>query len=580
MRSPKAPRASRLPISGRFRKSSDLNAPSHRMRWGGVLFLSACLAAAALAVYWNCLGNSFLWDDEQFVVKNVFLTSSKYLPKIFTENIVAGAGFKSNLYRPLQTLTHFLDMHFYGLHPWGHHLTNVLLQAGAAAVVFLVFCEILSPLSALLAAAIFALHPIQSEAVAYVSGRGDILAVLFLCLGLLAFERRLWLSLVFAALAMFSKESLALFPLFLALYEYAKDRPLVWKRHLPFWALSGLYVLLRLTILNFQNTLNFYKTPNVLTESLSPRVFTYFTTAAKGMSLWFWPLDLHHERSWPVFTLFAIPQVWVSFLILAVIILAAFFLRKRSRVIFAGVLWFFIATAPTSNILVLINAIFYDHWFILPGLGLAMAAGAVIENLSARGAFLRRAVLSAAAVLIAASFFATWHYNRAWKTPVSLYTHILSFEPKSAKITSNLGMAYADEGKNEKAMEWYKRSIELSDEFPETHHNLARVYWALGDEEKAILEFKRAVSMGARFYNSWMDLGFIYLARKEYGMATEAFGHVLNIYPYEARVYLGLAQIDMIKGDKEAASQILEKGIAALPENSFLKSALAQVQSS
>jgi len=510
--------------------------------------------------------NAFVWDDEQFIVKNVFLTSPRFLLKLLTENVVAGAGLVSNLYRPFQSLTHFLDVQLWGYRPWGHHLTTVLLHVAASVAAFRLLARLLPPWPAALAALLFSLHPLQAEAVAYACGRGDTLAILFLCLGLLAFRTRRGLSLVCAALAVASKEHGVLFPALLFLYDRALGRPAPFRRHLPFWLLSAGYVAARLTVLNFNDTLNFYDRPNLLTEHPSVRVYTYLTTLSKGLLLWVWPVDLHHERSWPVFTSFAIPRVWLSLLLVAALLWLSWRLRTRRRPAAVGIWWFLLATLPTSNLLVLINAVFYDHWFILPGLGLAMAVGQALHWAFARGGRARRAaaVLGIGAVLIAAAL--TIRANRVWRDPLSLYTHILFWEPRSAKIHNNLAMAYSDAGREQEAIALYQRAIALSDEYPQTHHNLAGAYLTIGDEDRALQEFARAVAMDPRFHHAWIRIGAIRLKAGQPAAAAEAFARAVHAYPYAAEAYLGLAQAYRAQGNPEAARVVLGWGRQVLPD--------------
>ena len=402
-----------------------------------------------------------------------------------------------------------------------------------------------------MAAALFAFHPLQSEAVAYISGRGDLLAILFLCLGLLAFRKHRWLSLLCAAFAMASKESMALFPLFLFLYHQAGSEPVSWRKYLPFVFLSGLYVIARLTVLNFNNTLNFYSQPNVLTEHFPVRVWTYLTTIPKGFLLWLWPMDLHHERSWSIYTSVALPQVWLSLALVLVLIGTAVWFWKRHRPISVGLAWFFIATIPTSNLIVLINALFYDHWFILPGIGLAIIAGYLFSFIwrwaVSQSERRRWAVIQVGVFGLTLLALATVHYNRVWHSPVGLYTYILSWEPRSAKICSNLGMAYADEGKIEAAITYYQRAVALDDEYPQTHHNLANAYLILGNEEKAMEELKRAVEMDPQFFHSWIQMGVIHFNRNQLDAAEEDFERALRIYPYAADAVTGLAQVRLKK---------------------------------
>lgn len=139
------------------------------------------------------------------------------------------------------------------------------------------------------------IYPIQSQAAAFISGRGDILAILFLCLGLAFFRRRLWLSSVRAAMAILSKESLVVMPAFCALHDAALGRGqgdearLWWSvvlRHAPVWCIAALYVILRLSVLNCQGTLDFHGGESPLSHHPEYRVFTYLTTLPDGLRLW------------------------------------------------------------------------------------------------------------------------------------------------------------------------------------------------------------------------------------------------------------------------------------------------------
>lgn len=546
-------------------------APSaHGLRWP-----SALLGLLVFAVFSNCLSNAFLWDDEQFILKNTFLTSPAWLLKLLTGNIVAGAGVDSNLYRPLQSLTHFLDVRLWGYQPWGHHLSSLLVHAATSAAVFRLLARLYPRGPAFLAAALFCLHPLHTEAVAYLSGRGDTLAILFLCLGLLSFRRHLWFCSLCAFLAIASKESLVLFPVFLFLYDRLTPAPAPLKRHLPLWLLSAGYVVARLTVLNFKNILNFYDQPNLLTEHVSFRLYTYLTTLPKGLLLWIWPADLHHERSWFVYTTFGVPQVWWSALLVAALLGVAVWLRRRARPVAVGLAWFFIATVPTSNLAVLINALFYDHCFLLPGLGLVLAIGHVLSRAFAASAgIVWRAAAALSLALISILAVTTWRYNRVWRDPITLYTYILSWEPRSAKIHHNLGLAYADHGRLTEAIQQYQRAVELDDEFPQPHHNLGVAYIALGDEAQAQAEFQRAVAISPGFYQSWLQLGALHLAHHELQEAAQAFEQARRAYPYAVQAYLGLAQVSLAQGDSHSARLILESGRHVLPRDPTLEAAL------
>ena len=534
---------------------------------------AALLAALVLLVFAECLSFSFVWDEEHFIMRNAYLTSWKYLPHLLLENVDAGAGVRSNPYRPLEMLTHFLDVRLWGYQAWAHHLTTVLIHAATTVVIFRWLCRFAPWSAALLAALAYGLHPLQSVAVPYIPGRVDDLAILWMCLGLLAFERSAAVSLLCAVLALLSKESMALFPVFLWLHQQAAGRPVSWKRLWPFGAVALVYVALRLTVLNFHNTLNFYGHDNIFTQHPSYRVWTYLTTLPEGLRLWLWPHDIHHERAWAVYASLAIPRVWLSLLgVVAWLGVAAWQWRRR-RVVAVGMLWFLIATLPTSNLIVLINALFYDHWFLLPGLGLAMAVSQVpaLHRLSARQTWCAALAVSVGLGAI------TWRSNRAWRDPVSLNTHLRRFEPHNPKILHNLAMALADQGKLEESIRLYQQAIAESDVYPHTHHNLARAYEQLGRLDDAAGEYRKALAIDRAFHHSALALGQLELSRGRDEAAEPMFRSALASFPYSTEAYLGLAHLKLKQGDRAGAITELERGLRVV-DDARLREALKELQ--
>jgi hypothetical protein len=550
------------------------NAQKFRALFRSVEFWFALLV---LAVYANSISGSFVWEDEQFIVKNVFLTHWKFLPDLLTKNAVAGAGMPSNFYRPLQGLTHFVDVRLWGYQSWAHHLTNVLLVLGMSLAVLKLFRSLFSPRIAVAFAAFFCLHPLQSEIVAYVSGRNDVLAILFLCAGLLSYSKRPWLAILCHLLAMASKESMFMFPVFLWIYLKMRKEKISWRQLLPFTLISAGYIALRLTALNFGSTLNFYHHTNVFTEHFIYRVYTYLTTLPKALALWVAPYDLHHERSWMVFTDSRMFRVWGSALLFVMIASALWLGRRKYPKAIWGGLWFLVATFPTSNLLVLINAIFYDHWFILPGMGLVMMMADFAQPLEGKKGVGRTLGRILFIMILAALSFLTVLNNGRWATSEKIYRHILYWEPKSAKITSNYAMALDDNGKTEAAIEYYHKAIAISDEYPQTHHNLGMSYSRLSRFEAALTEYDKALRMDPNFYQSWYQKGRVlaYLGRVR--ESREALEKALKIYPYEKLFYLNLAAIDYQMGDKEAARQTLKRGQQVLPESVEIRKFLSDL---
>ncbi len=538
--------------------------------WNLLISPELWFAVLVAALFSVSLRNGFVFDDEHFVVKNIFLTSWKFLPSLLTKNMVAGMGMASNFYRPLESLTHFIDYQLWGLRPWGHHLTNLIIHTAASVLVFRWLSKIFSRKTAFFAALFFTLHPIQSEIVAYVSGRGDSLGILFLMAGLLLFSSRPKMTALCQILAMGSKESLILFPVYLILSEKLQKRKIQIRGHIWFWLISMGYFILRVTVLNFKNTFNFYDSPNSFTENFSFRLWTYLSTLPKAVLLWILPYDLHHERSWPIFTSPLLWPVLSAILFLGCLALLARLKYESQPKMAWGLVWFLAGTFPTSNLIFLINAIFYDHWFVLPGLGLVVAGAAAIENFQITHPTERRFLLGLVMTMMMPLSMITWRTSQMYQTPESLYQGILRWEPDSAKITSNYAMALSDSGRVDEAITWYKKSIALSDEYPETHHNLGIAYRDKGRYDEALQEFDRALKMAADFYHAWIQKGIVYSLRKDWESAAQAFSRSVQIYPMDLSSYAGLIQAKFRQGNLDGARAVYESAKNQFPEHSEL----------
>ncbi len=511
-----------------------------RLQWGNPQKYALALVLCVGALFANTVPGVFLWDDQQFIVDNFYLRDWKHFPSFFTENLVAGAGIQSQLYRPVQLLTHWLDFEVWGLDPRGHRLTNLGLHVAGTVLFFLAALKLLrrmklptriSPESAAFLSVLFyATHPLQSGVVGYVSGRGDLLVVLFSACAALSLSGFSWLSGVFTVLAVFSKENAALLPFFLVAYEKFSNFPQSsWvsslRKRWIFFLIPAIYIGLRLSVLNFGGTLNFYRTENILTEHYSYRFFTYLSTLAQGIWLWVWPLGIHHERSWSVYTEWGHLNVALGGIVFFGFPLLAWSLRKKSPLVALGLIWFQWATLPTSNLIVLINALIYDHWFLVPGLGWVFAGLGVLPRLPPRIAW-----GTVGAVVLAFSFL-TVQYNQVWTAPQSLYRHILRFEPDSVKILTNLGMTYDDQGNHEEAKRAYARAIELGSPYSETYHNLAMTLAQEKKWDEALALFRKAQTMNEGFYAAFEREGDVLLIQGKAALAIEAYEKALRIFP-------------------------------------------------
>lgn len=529
-------------------------------------------------------GARFLFDDEQFVYKNLFLSSWSYLPNLLTQSVTEGVGFRSNLYRPIQSLTHFVDVRIWGYNAVGHRISNLFFHLLAMISVFFLVLKVSKaflkeePSANQLAClasmtCLFSIHPLLSSAVCYISGRGDLLLILFGSLFLLSLDASVLLSASCLLLALFSKESAIMLPFLAFALKYfsrgqGEDAKIEWNRHVIHFALLACYLVLRLTVLNFANTLNFYSSPNLLTENVSFRFLTYFSTFFRGSLLIFFPSDIHHERSWSVQTQLFDFFPLAGFLWLVFIFGMIYVFRHSRPWLSFGLFWFFTATFPTSNLVALINALIYDHWFIFPMLGLILALGCEINSrfishpINSLHPIPMKRILFGAGIGLGIPLFAlAYQQTQVWHDPTSLFEHILRYEPRSAKTLNNLAMEYDLAHEYKKAESLYRQAIQIQDVWPQVHQNLGYLKFQQNHLDEAAKEFETAIRLDPAFHVSLSWLGLTRLKQGQTQAAIPLFQQSLNIHP-SPEAYEGMIEALRSTG-QEAAAQETEKRLKA-----------------
>lgn len=547
------------------------------------------LIIVGLGVYAFNLNNQLFWDDDDWIKSNVFVHDFSHIKEIFTQNILSGFGLNSNYYRPALLLSFAVNYALQEAKPFGYHLLSNGFHIASGILIFVIISGILGGLTAFLAALLFIIHPVQTEAVTYISGRGDPMSVFFMLLALWLFikirqsnSKLIFIvtSLASMILAVLSRETAIVFPLLLVVFFvsflsksnfYASLRKSFFVA-LPYILISASYFIMRLTILNFENTLNFYSTANEYTQHLSYRLYTFGHALIEYFRLIFIPIRLHMERDlaivkspleWPVIT--------ALFILLAIIFIGSFLFKKAkqnsesyrvgARVWLFGWGWFFIALGPASGVIP-INALMYEHWLYLPSIGLFVIAGFYLtiffKIISSNK--LWRGIL-VVLLVVYFSFFAIQSIKRniLWGNSEKFYNDILKYNPYSVRILNNLGMLYSSQGKLDQATQLYLRAINSpsGNIFAQPHYNLGNVYRDQKEWDKAVEEYQKAVSVDPSFPFAYQNLSVIYAANGQLDRAAIMLEKVKTLKPLDPWVYYNLSLIYIAQNNIELAIQNL-----------------------
>lgn len=498
-----------------------------------ILYIATFFFLLTFIVYGNALGNGLFYDDEDFIYNNAYVKNFS-VKEFFTQNAIAGASKISNYYRPLQLLTYGIEQKLFGGSAFVIHLDNILLHIVAVITLFVLLNLILKnkPIS-LLATVLFAIHPINTEAVTYASGRNDPLAAIFIFLTLITFlkntKKSKIFSVIFLIFALISRESAIVSPflllsIFLFQTESLKKTLEKIPSMLPLFGVILIYILLRLTVLNFNNTLNFYNDNSLYVTNIFVRITTFLSVLPTYITTLIFPKILQYDRVAEVVNSTLNTNVLLSLIV--VIIYGIFSIKKfkKQPLFLFSFLWFFIALLPASGIIP-INGIIFEHFVYIPAIAFFIVISYLIISFFQK---IKSDGLSFVFLLLVIMTFSllsirTIQRNQDWHDPITFYTKLLEHNPTIARVHNNLAMALADEGKNDKAIQEYKEAIKLNDIYPQAHYNLANAYVALNKSDDAEKEYQKSLTIDPTLYQSHVSLARLYKATEQ----KEKFDSVL-----------------------------------------------------
>lgn len=507
--------------------------------------------AAGFILYANSFQNQMFWDDDDSILKNRYIQDWQYVPKYFSENFIAGAGFLSDYWRPVLLSVFSLEWHLWKDWAPGYHFVNTSFHiANAVLLFFILFILFKKKWLSFFTALVFLIHPLQTEVITYVSGLGDPLSAFFIFSGIFFYlkfrisksaplkSNFYFLSLLMYVFGLMSKETAIIMPAFIFIVDFffsdgadvREKLKSAGKAILPFIIIGFAYILLRATVLNFKNTFNLYNEENLFTSNFHVRFFTFFRVLTIYFGLLFLPLNLHMERSVEMAASWNSFSVIFGALIFFGLLALAFSRLKRFPILSFGIFWFFIGLAPTSNLLVPINGLLYEHWLYLPLIGIFLMlfwlAGAAAKKYG-----LQKISIGVLMVFLIFLSVLTIDRNKDWRDPITFYEQTLKYAPASYRVINNLGMAYADEGDYQKAEDVYKKAIAVNPLSQVAYHNLANAYRAMDKRDLAVENFETAISLDPKFFFSYNALLGIYLEEKKYQEAKRVLEKYLEIDP-------------------------------------------------
>lgn len=552
------------------------------------------LLALTVFVFANSLLNGFVGDDNFLIIDNSFYTSWSNAKDLFTSKYLTSSVEAINVqdksryfsgsvaYRPVLSLTYFVDYFIWQLKPFGYHLTNLLWHlANVSAVYALVFLITRTISLSFLTAVLFAVHPYKSEAVCSIGYRADLVSTFFLMAAFLLYigyrshRKKLWmlLSLVSFFLAVFTKESVIIFPALLWIYDRwicpEQQQQCIgqyWKRYSGyiFICLVYLYVYLYVFPNKTAGAIGWFQGSLLNHVALCIHIFGDY------LSGFFMPMLV---KVLPPVYLPSVGQPWgmTTWLVLLIILLSFFLFYKisagqKETKFFAA--WFLIALIPVSNLIPLVNPMAHRFMY-LPSVGILFILARLILDI---GRWLnertraQRFVYILALGYVGASVIIAVQINAMWRHDYIMAYRLYQNHPDDPSSHLFMGITYQRIGELQKAKEVILKGMELGLKDP-------RSYYILGlCTLKDLDESERYLEEGARYYPEYamlhLGLGRIYLLKGQIDKALFQIKKSIELTP-SYRGYCYLIQIYLMKGEEQAARKVLEDIKTILPDPKY-----------
>jgi protein O-mannosyl-transferase len=523
------------------------------IRWV-TFWICVGLVTLTWAVFIQTIRYDFVnYDDPQYVYQNTRIASGINLANV----VWAFSHIHSENWHPLTTITHMLDCQLHGLNAGWHHFTNVLLHCIAVVLLFVALERMTGALwRSAFVSAVFAVHPLHVESVAWIAERKDVLSAFFFTLTLIAYlhytrapsiSRYLTVAVV-VALGLMSKPMLVTLPFVLLLLDYWPLGRIEAHRsntgrqvlHLVLEKIS----LIVLSAVSSMVTILAQRGAIGWTEQLpmSERISNALVAYVVYIRQMFWPTALavfypHPENRLPVW------EVSLALIVLVGITAAAFVLRKKAPYFVTGWLWYLGMLVPVIGLLQVGWQGHADRYTYLPQIGLYIAVTWAVTDLTRLWRF-RRIALGAVAVLVVGALSCrAWLQTSYWRDSETLFTHALAVTSNNDVALNNLGIIFLDKGQLADAISKLQAAIDLRPENAPAHDNLAKALLKKGQVAEAMVHYRKFLELEPANVEARNTLGTVLIQQGHVREAIDQWREALATQPDNGNAASNLAWV-------------------------------------
>jgi len=578
------------------------------------------IVAVGFLIYSNTFHVPFVYDDASFIVGNPAIKDFHYFKEpweVLKIPTIASNYRTQFITRIFANFTFAVNYTWHGLDVAGYHVFNLLIHIANALLVYLLVLvtfrtpflslhsgenrdgEYYAGIIALFSALIFVSHPVQTQAVTYITQRFASLVTTFYLLSIILYAKaRLSVSpgrrtllytaaVVSVILAMLTKENAFTLPAAIALYEVMFLDGKLRDRILYLLPVIATMIIIPLIVIKAHGMLadmravdDELKIAGVPPRSRWDYLITQFRVVMTYIRLLVFPVNQNLDYDFPVITSFLTPSVIVSFMFLLLMFscsIYCYLVSRRTdvkdshqlRLVSFGLLWFFITLSIESSVIALDNVI-YEHRIYLPSAMLAAAFTTFLfwsaEKAGKRMPLMGKAVIPVLVMIVVVFSGATYTRNSVWKSGISLWEDTAKKSPGKARVHYNLGVFYSRDNRLEDAVGAYQTAIGIYPGFAAAHGDLGAVYGKMGRLKDAETELRTALEINPKFAEAHVNMAVLFEKQGLLRKAAEELKNALNLDPYNAFARTNLGVIYAKQGSLEDAEREIQTAIKLRPD--------------
>jgi len=521
------------------------------MKKNNVYLIAIFLIIASFIAFGRIVGNDFIVtsDDLPYITENNSIKQGVNPDSIkwaFTTTYFS-------YWHPLTWLSHTLDWSLFGVNPSGHHLVSLLLHIGAVIFLFLFLNKTTKAIwPSAFAAALFALHPLRVESVAYAAERKDVLSMVFgmACLYAYTFyienakRYQYFICLILFALSLMSKPMLITLPFVLLLLDYwplgrwTKDTSS--SRNNSTGRLIGekipfIFLSIPSSIVTIWGQKNLGVVISLENLPLSERVQNAVASYASYLGKIFWPVDL--ALFYPYKQALPLWQILVSCFILIGITIISIYAVKKLPFLFVGWFWYLGTLIPVSGLIQVGELARADRYTYLPSVGIVIMLAWGIQYFIQNKNICENIVFPAMITVLSINVVLTWHQCGYWKNDVKLWNHALIVTKDNYFAHNNIGIALQAKGKINEAMYHFNKAISIEPGIHGYYMNRGNTYIRLGQYQQAINDYTKAIFLKPDDAEVFYNRGSLYGQIGHYNPALEDLNKTIAFKPGHFKAY-------------------------------------------